>query len=262
MQDLPRTLAAPGAFPKLGFAGAAGTPAAAFMALASVDSYPLTPPLSRGVAEFEYAFGAARNVLVSEAGSEYGRPAFIAMYRTGMTDHMTVGGHAEGVDKRVTVGLDLDIGGGDYGVINGNVGAIRTDTGNLSPASAMRYNFSRGALRVTAGYERKPDGSLCVPLPGAGTVTAHGVVETFGGRIDYTISHADSIAFATDRSLPAELAAIDALPQTTTRLIYSYSAGKRFGMDGLVGYAAGTPVAQRAPEGWIASVNFRWSLGR
>lgn len=103
----------------------------------SASYYLTTTVLARGLHEYQYGFGVERTGFGVESWS-YGRPAFIARHRVGLTDSVTVAGRFEATGRLASGGPTLN---------------VRTPFGEFQAATAISAVQAAGAGRAAAaGY--------------------------------------------------------------------------------------------------------------
>ena len=179
------------------------------------------------------------------------REAFIASLQVGVTSDLSVGAQAEGRDGRRDGAVGVAIALGSAGAVRGSVGGTRSTQGDACATGVVDYRVSHGGIELAAAYARAPFDIVplradAAPLP----------VQALGGRLRVALNATDSVAIATDRTSSA-----DAAPYTSTRVTFRRALAPTVAVDGIVGYVSGgTAAAGPGPEGWLASLNVRWSL--
>jgi hypothetical protein len=247
--------ALPGVLPGWSAAAALPTPSApapsnARAVITNGLDRPLPPMPRPGSTDFEYAMGAARSG-AGAATSTSLRDAFIASMNVGVTRDLSVGAQAEGRDGRRDGGVGVAIALGDAGALRGSIGGSRNAHGDACATAGIDYRVSRGSMELAAAYARAPADVVPVQVEAASTA-----VQSLGGRLRITLNATDSVALATDRA-----SSTDAASYTSTRVTFRRALAPAVAVDGGVAYVSGTGAATAAvPEGWLASLNVRWSL--
>ena len=123
----------------------------------TVQFYVANTLLQKGLSDYSLSIGAVRRGYGMQAFS-YGKLAASGTARYGLTDYLTVDGHAEGGERLVLGGLGFDLGVGLFGVFN--VAATQSSLGGSSGQQyALGYSYSSQYFTValqrvlrTAGY--------------------------------------------------------------------------------------------------------------
>ncbi|WP_308076653.1 fimbria/pilus outer membrane usher protein [Paraburkholderia megapolitana] len=123
----------------------------------TVQFYVANTLLQKGLSDYSLAVGAVRRGYGMQAFS-YGKFAASGTARYGLTDYLTVDGHAEGGERFALGGLGFDLGVGLFGVFN--VAASQSRLGGSSGQQyALGYSYSSQHFSValqrvlrTAGY--------------------------------------------------------------------------------------------------------------
>ena len=115
----------------------------------SASYYLTTTVLARGLQEYQYGLGIERTGFGVDSWS-YGRPAFIARHRVGLTDAVTVGGRFEATGKLASGGPTLNVrtSFGEFQASTAISGANGAGT-RFGSAAAAGYTYS--GHRFSAG---------------------------------------------------------------------------------------------------------------
>lgn len=100
--------------------------------------------LGRGLHDYNYTVGSLRNQYGSES-NDYGKLAFSAYHRYGVTNTFTLGGWAEGSDGLSVVGPEAAYAFPRAGTISVSLGSSR-DHGKTGLADSVNYSYQRGAV--------------------------------------------------------------------------------------------------------------------
>ena len=233
-----------------GFAASPTAPLAALASVATGLDRAAMPMPRGGATELEYAMGSERPV-TSAALSGEARDAFVASVRAGVTDALSIGAQAEGRDSRRDGALGFAVSLGSAGALRGSVGTTRDATGDGCATASVDYRVSQAGVELAAAYARGPADAAVLRSDAA---TAP--VQSVGGRLRVALNATDSVVLASDRASSA-----DAAPFTATRVTFRRALAPSVALDGVIGYVSGTSTAiGMVPEGWLASLNVRWSL--
>jgi outer membrane usher protein FimD/PapC len=96
--------------------------------------------LKAGLHEFSYNVGAMRENYGVES-NDYGRTAFSAFHRYGLTDALTIGGRAEGVRDRFNLGPAASVILGNAGILN-LAASVSDDHGQSGAAAAAAWSYA------------------------------------------------------------------------------------------------------------------------
>ena len=118
--------------------------------------YVTTSILSRGLQQFQYAFGAER-VRPFDTLWDYGRPVLTGTHRIGLTDAVTVGGRIEMESGLVSTGPTLATRLGRFGALEMTTGASYAG-GRSGLAGGIAYEYVGRPGSVSAAWREASDG--------------------------------------------------------------------------------------------------------